>query len=256
MTTDENLRGPLLSSPSIAALVAAFSRAQQRFAPIEKDNKAVIATKSGGHFSYTYADLATVLAAVRTPLAENELILTQPVRMSDARVAVTTLLAHTSGEWIATTLEMPIGEADVRGLASLITYLRRYGAISLLAIAPADEDDDAAATIDQATPAATAALKARAATPRATTKAVRATTKASPEDDAFISQADRQHLFELANKGGWSLAALKAHIVTKYKVERSEQLKRSQYDEIVSTLFTQSPPGATAPTTREPGEEG
>ena len=69
--TDEIIR-PLKTSPTIAAVAAALAKAQAAFLPITKDRHAEIATRTGGRFSYAYVDLASVLAAVREPLAPIE----------------------------------------------------------------------------------------------------------------------------------------------------------------------------------------
>jgi hypothetical protein len=138
---------PIRSSPAIEQLLAALAQAQGTFGAIEKDKRANIATRSGAHYSYTYADLANVLGAVRAPLSTNALSLLQPVRVQGHAVIVTTVLAHASGQWCSSELELPIADpADARSLASAITYGRRYSLISLLALAPAEgEDDDASA---------------------------------------------------------------------------------------------------------------
>ena len=138
---------PIPSSPALEQLLAALAQAQGTFGAIEKDKRANIATRSGVHYSYTYADLANVLGAVRAPLSANALSLLQPVRVQGHAVIVTTVLAHASGQWCSSALELPIADpADARSLASAITYGRRYSLLSLLALAPAEgEDDDASA---------------------------------------------------------------------------------------------------------------
>jgi hypothetical protein len=244
MTTDV----PLMASPTIAALVAALARAQATFPQIEKGKRATIATKSGGHFSYSYAALSDVVAAVVPALSANELALLQPVQMIDGTLAVSTMLAHTSGEWIAMRLEVPVTDpADVRATASAITYLRRYGATSLLALAPTDEDDDAAAAVEGKPDPQSA--KPRAPRPA---KAAPADTPVTPE--SRISHDDQRRLFKLATDAGWSHAAILSHLRAKYRITRTDRLTQAQYDELVATLFTERP-GSSAPA-REPGEEG
>lgn len=136
---------------NLGPLILALSKAQRAFPLIGKDKSAKIQMRTGGSYSYQYADLATILGAVRKPLAENELAIWQRATFNNDLVGVQTVLAHSSGQSISSELQMPVGDNhDPRSVASVITYTRRYGLIALLGIAPADEDDDA----DTATPRA------------------------------------------------------------------------------------------------------
>lgn len=130
-----------------AQLIAALARAQGSFPRIAKDKDAKIQTRSGASYQYAYADLATILQAIRKPLADQELAIWQRVGRRGGEVEVVTVLGHSSGETLQSELSMPSDDRDPRAIASTITYARRYGLIGLLGIAPADEDDDAAAAV-------------------------------------------------------------------------------------------------------------
>ena len=71
-------------------------------------------------------------------------MLTQGSQQPETMQAVTveSRIIHTSGEWIATTVTIPVTKPDAHGLGSALTYGRRYSVSALLAIS-ADEDDDA-----------------------------------------------------------------------------------------------------------------
>lgn len=137
-----------MQSEQIDKLVSALAKAQGQFLPIGKDKSAkIVSKKTGAQYSYDYADLGTILASVRKPLAENGLAIMQPVAIGDGVVHITTLLAHESGQWIDAGLTMPVGDRDdARSVASAITYGRRYSLIALIGVAPSDEDDDGEAT--------------------------------------------------------------------------------------------------------------
>lgn len=130
------------SSLRIEQLVIALAKAQAEFGPIEKDKTAKI-TSAKGNYSYDYADLATILTVVRPVLAKNGLAVFQPVSMSNGTVTIKTVLAHGSGQWIANDISFKSGEGDPRSVAGVITYGRRYGLITMIGVAPADEDNDA-----------------------------------------------------------------------------------------------------------------
>jgi ERF superfamily len=135
----------LTKSDSIAQLAAALARARMKFGALGKDREAKIASKSGASYSYDYADLADTNAAVMAALNAEAIAVFQPVSLDGAHAIVTTLLAHESGEWIASTLGLPIADQhDARAIGSALTYARRYSLQGMVAIAPKDEDDDAA----------------------------------------------------------------------------------------------------------------
>jgi hypothetical protein len=56
-------------------------------------------------------------------------------------ITVETRLVHTSGEWLASVVPVPVAKGDAHGLGSALSYGRRYGISALLALST-DEDDD------------------------------------------------------------------------------------------------------------------
>jgi hypothetical protein len=126
-----------LRSASIAALAAALAKAQGEMEGAAKGN-------TNPHFKSKYADLASVWDACRGPLAKNGLAVLQPVSADGARVTVTTILAHSSGDWIEESLTMTAQQNTPQGVGSAITYGRRYGLASMVGIAPEDDDGNAA----------------------------------------------------------------------------------------------------------------
>lgn len=124
-------------SDTIAEIAGALAKAQGMMSDASKD-------ALNPHFKSKYADLAAVRAVVREPLAVNDLALIQPARLQDGKVEVETMLLHKSGEYIAETLQMPVGKNDAHGVGSAISYARRYGLMSLLGLAADDDDGNAA----------------------------------------------------------------------------------------------------------------
>jgi hypothetical protein len=179
------------ASPHIALLVTALAKAQAEFPPVEKDKTARI-TSQKGNYAYAYADLATILAVVRPVMAKHGIALIQPVSIQSGAVAVRTILAHSSGEWMAADLVFRAGDGDPRSVASVITYGRRYGLITMIGVAATDEDDDAAA----ATPVRSNGH--RAAQP-ASEPAPRPTASATDKPDGFDDWLD--DLVAVADEG-------------------------------------------------------
>ena len=135
------------SHGSISAdLVTALAAAQGEFGVIAKGKIA-----DAGKFTYRYADLAEVLAAVRPALSKNGLAVIQrptaEITVDGSQfVSVETILAHTSGAAIVSNLALPVSDLSAQAVGSVLTYLRRYSLISMLGVSPAGEDDDAQAS--------------------------------------------------------------------------------------------------------------
>jgi hypothetical protein len=129
-------------SENIGQLVAALAVAQGKFKAVTKDRNASIQSAKGS-FRYSYADLATVVSAIRDALSANGLAIMQPVRADNGVVAVTTILAHSSGEWISEEMTWPVASTDNRSIGSGITYARRHSLLAMVGGAATDEDDDA-----------------------------------------------------------------------------------------------------------------
>ncbi len=123
----------------------AFTAAQSDLPPVLKRHEATIPTKSGGGYSYQYADLNDVLEAVRPVLNKHGLSISQSSVSEEGKIGVVTRIYHTSGH-VETfgPLLLPAG-GDARSAGSAITYARRYGLCAALGIAPDDDDDGEAA---------------------------------------------------------------------------------------------------------------
>jgi hypothetical protein len=116
------------------ALSAALAKAQASM-------KSAVFNRINPHFKNKYADLASVLDAVRKPLADNGLSITQTTEIRQGAFVLVTTLWHSSGQWLSSEYPLPIA-AKPQELGSALTYARRYS-LSAIACIAADEDDDA-----------------------------------------------------------------------------------------------------------------
>src|SRR5215207_2753573 len=93
------------SSESMAALAAALAKAQAELVNPEKSLTAVIRTGRPGEGErvFRYAPLSTGIDIVRKTLGQHEIATMQTTAVDQATgiVNLTTMLAHASGEWIA-----------------------------------------------------------------------------------------------------------------------------------------------------------
>jgi hypothetical protein len=126
------------TSSSIKELALALHKAQAKI-------KSAIKDATNPHFRSKYADLSSVVEAVKVPLHSEGIVFLQGVSGVENGVAVETMLLHVSGEWMSSTLEIPASKHDAQGYGSATTYGRRYGLQSMCGV-PAEDDDGNAAT--------------------------------------------------------------------------------------------------------------
>lgn len=131
-------------------LAAAIAKAQGAMENAEKGAEN-LAFKRDGKPS-TYATLGNVWDAIRKPLADNGLSVMQWPRTVDKGVEIETELLHESGQFMRDTLWLPCPTMTVHTIGSTITYGRRYALMSIVGIAP--EDDDGNAAVDGHKPGA------------------------------------------------------------------------------------------------------
>src|SRR5262245_13545785 len=93
------------SSDSIGAIAAALAKAQTELTNPEKSLTATIVASGprGGERSFRYAPLSTGLDIVRKSLGRHEIaaVQTTAIDVEAGLVRLTTVLAHSSGEWIS-----------------------------------------------------------------------------------------------------------------------------------------------------------
>jgi hypothetical protein len=135
------------SSESVAALASALAKAQTELVNPEKSLTATIrAGRPGeGERSFRYAPLAGGLDIVRKTLGQHEIATVQTTAIDKEAgvVNLTTMLAHASGEWIASDWPVcPIADmASPQRMGAALTYARRYALFTLVGIAGEDDLD-------------------------------------------------------------------------------------------------------------------
>lgn len=113
-------------------------------------------TSKNPYFNSRYADLATCLSALKKPMADNGLSVSQHCSYystsnnATANIECVTILGHSSGQMMISTLNVPVGKRDPQGIGMAITYARRYGLSSIVGLAQAD--DDAVSTVQHEQP--------------------------------------------------------------------------------------------------------
>ena len=135
------------SSSSIAALATALAKAQIELTNPEKSLIGTIEPQrgEGGARQFRYAPLSSGLEIVRKTLGQHEIATVQTTAIDQAAgiVNLTTVLAHSSGEWIAS--DWPVctvsETARPHRMGAALTYARRYSLFTLVGIAGEDDLD-------------------------------------------------------------------------------------------------------------------
>lgn len=126
----------MIKSPEIKNLATALNKFQAEVEPVKKG-------ASNPFFKSKYADLASIIEAIRKPLSDNGLSFAQ---FPAGDGGLTSILMHTSGEWIEETYIMKPVDAKPQTAGSAITYMRRYALGAMLGIATEEDDDGNAAS--------------------------------------------------------------------------------------------------------------
>src|SRR5216683_6991926 len=135
------------SSQSIGAIAGALAKAQIELANPEKSLTATIRSPfpHEGDRSFRYASLSSGLDLVRKSLGRHEIATVQTTSIDEAAglIRLTTTLAHSSGEWVAS--DWPVCSvsetATPHRMGAALTYARRYALFTLVGIAGEDDLD-------------------------------------------------------------------------------------------------------------------
>jgi hypothetical protein len=135
------------SSDTIATIAAALAKAQVELTNPEKSLVATIRSPfpREADRTFRYAPLSSGLDIIRKSLGRHEIATIQStgVDKDAGLLCLTTILAHSSGEWISS--DWPVCQitdiASAQRVGAALTYARRYALFSLVGIAGEDDVD-------------------------------------------------------------------------------------------------------------------
>src|SRR3977135_1298897 len=134
------------SSESVAAIATALAKAQTELSNPEKAMVGTVYTnRSDSPQSFRYASLASGLDIIRKTLGSQQIAIAQTTDIDRANgvVNLTTVLLHTSGEWISS--DWPVCQLSEtsapRRRGAPLTDCRRYALFALVGIAGEDDLD-------------------------------------------------------------------------------------------------------------------
>ena len=125
-------------SPDIGELAMALAKAQEEMFP-------AVPNSQNTFLKNKYADLNSVLSAVRPALCRNQIAFPQTIDEFDGHDYLITTLIHASGQWIRSriklTHEAQKGTNANQALGGALSYARRYSLTAMTGVS--QEDDDA-----------------------------------------------------------------------------------------------------------------
>ena len=125
------------SSTKIESLAAALCKAQSEMGGAVKDS-------ANPFFKSSYADLTSVIKAIKQPFADNGLSYTQFPISNEHGTGVVTRLMHNSGEWLESEFVLPMVKKDPQAAGSCISYARRYSLMAMAGCPTAEDDGESA----------------------------------------------------------------------------------------------------------------
>ena len=122
-------------SENITDLAAALCLAQAEMGGATKNS-------TNPHFKSSFADLASVISVIKPAFFKHGLSFIQlPITSEGGKgIGVSTMLMHSSGQWIEGEYLLPLEKVTPQGAGAAITYARRYGLVSLVGIPQVDLD--------------------------------------------------------------------------------------------------------------------
>lgn len=125
------------TSEQINELATALAKAQGEITGALKDS-------ANPFFKSKYADLASCWDACRLPLSKNGLAVTQFPMTEATETFLVTILMHSSGQWMRSSLEVRPKDDTPQAMGSALTYARRYALTAVVGVAQVDDDGNAA----------------------------------------------------------------------------------------------------------------
>lgn len=243
-------------------LATALAKAQTDFPDIPKDKTVTVKMKTGGTYSFKYADLATVIKAVRPALTKNGLSVSQLIQDS----SLETILLHSSGQTLSTTVTFQ-RPGDIKEYGGVTTYLRRYCYCAIIGVSTEEDTDGPQpgsnrSTDNQNTKRPEPVKKfnpkseyERAIDPRTNGASQ---TVAGPSDDSrtqpnavessphpdneeprkpnTISDKQRTRLFTIATSKDWKEEELKTIIKSSFGITSSKDILTKDYENLCDAL--------------------
>jgi len=229
----------MFQSQSLKELAIALNKAQSQLKKAKKDSQ-------NPHFRSKYADLESVWDACREALNQNGLTVIQTVGTMDNKATLTTMLLHTSGEYVSDTALLPVIKGGPQELGSCLTYLKRYSLSAIVGIADSDDDGEIAEgrrndfqkTSTQTEPIPVyVPLKSnvRESAPSVTAAEVNLPPSQFIRQVRPLTAPQIKRLYAIAGSTGWPPAFVDAYVNKHFK-KNAAALSKQEYDSTCETF--------------------
>ena len=210
-------------SESIAKIAMALSKAQSAIKGAVKDSK-------NPFFKSDYANLESVIEAIRGPMIDNELSFTQMTSQNDLGLFVNTLIMHSSGEWLEGSYPIICKDTqDPQKVGAALTYARRFSLASAFGVPQIDDDGNTAAekpkTIDSGQPI-DFDIKPPSVKPKPQTGSA----------PSYVSPAQVARLWAIQRNSDKSIADVMQKMKEKFQIGEAEKLTFVPYNELIKWI--------------------
>lgn len=208
-------------SNEINELAKALSLAQA-------DIEGAVKDATNPFFKSKYADLSSVIQAIKAPLAAHGLSVTQLTDFNEDRIFVETQISHISGQWMRGRFPIFMKDDSPQALGSGTSYSRRYALQAALSVSSID-DDAQTAQVPQSQ--ARAPQKIKETNPLATGGSF------GPEPPPIESSlsdpmtpAQCARVMAIAKECGWNSLDVTSHANARFKVNKWEHVAFKDHD--------------------------
>jgi hypothetical protein len=231
-----------MQSETIGKLALALSKAQLRITGALSDS-------SNPFFKSKYADLASVMDAIRIPFAENELAVSQMTSELEGKIYLNTILMHSSGEFLKSTYPVSVKDySNPQVIGSGITYARRYALAAIAGVAQVDDDSNAVVSSLKANskPALPAAKLPPPEddlndffddpNPRPVIATAQSAAYPANTQKKVVSEAQLKRLYAIQNKSTMSNEDVSKMIKLRFGKISSKDLTNSEYQDLITVI--------------------
>lgn len=228
-------------SESISAIAKALADFQAEVEDPKMDEKKEYYTKTNRKILLKYASLKAILKTARPVLAKHGIAIIQEPKTEGNRVTITTVLLHSSGEWIefepfSMNAQSPIAQE----IGSATTYAKRYSIAAILGLGAEDDDDGNGASegIDEDGKAEKPAEKKAAQVPKPAAQTPPPTPQAKAQEpkangSGKISARQQQELFHAANGN----ADLVKQVIMNHAYVKTAEIELYDFDGILKEII-------------------
>jgi len=219
-------------SESLNELAGALAKAQSQMQGASK-------SAENPYFKSKYADLQSCWEALRKPLSDNGLSVVQTMGPTTDIVFLETMLLHTSGQFIISSISLKPAKQDPQSFGSAISYARRYSLAAITGLFQADDDaEQAMPRVLPSEPAHTSPEIVPQHRSPAVSGGKSTTHKGNPESK--ITEKQVGFILARATSFGWKATEVRELVEIRYGYRDLQDIKKGEIDELIEIFKNNS----------------